>query len=423
MGVPAGLAYALLWFATGRSLGNAALSGAFFAVIMGAFGAYHAWRQWPGAGNLAAADRVKVVRSVRRGEGIDDPRLAPAVLEYAASVRGTQERERRLAWFVWLIAAGTLALALADTINKSFSKAVVWWVLVAFWVGFFIWVPRKRARLITNAQRAEDAAKELVPQVSGPSITAGASALPPQARPPLRASSAVLAVLGLLACFVVSFGLPSLELALLVAIPVGIRWKKAPGRERAALALIWAAALLLFVRFAVMPRAVFRTVRMGSRAMTPTIERHDRVLFNRLEGFDIGDIVAFHPPKDAHHRVCGPTPHTIAAGGAPCTAPEYEQKKGFYIRRVVAGPGDTVAIANGQLIRDGVPETARYVTSCRERQCNFPTPIRISRGMWFLMSDNRRESDDSRFFGPIPGGWIIGPAIFRTWPPDRVGTL
>jgi signal peptidase I len=399
------------------------LSGAFFGAAMGAFGAYHAWHQWPGAANLAAADRLKVVRAVRRGEGIDDARLAPAVLEYAASVRRTQERERRRAWFVWLIAAGTLAVALANTISKSFSKAAVWWLLVAFWAAFFIWLPRRRARLIASAKRAEDAAKKLVPQASGPSVTTGASAIPPQPGAPLRGSSIVLAVLGLLACFALSFGIPPLQLALLGAIPVGIRWKKAPGRELAALALIWAGALSFIVRFAVMPSAVFRTVGMGSRAMTPTIHRHDRVGFNRLEGFDIGDIVAFHAPKDAHHRVCGPTPHTIAAGGAPCAAPEYEQKKGLYIRRVVAGPGDTVAIANGQLIRNGVRETARYVTACGEPQCNFATPIRIPLGMWFLMSDNRRESDDSRFFGPIPGGWIIGPAIFRTWPPDRVGTL
>jgi signal peptidase I len=37
------------------------------------------------------------------------------------------------------------------------------------------------------------------------------------------------------------------------------------------------------------------------------------------------------------------------------------------------------------------------------------------------MGDNRGESDDSRFWGPISRDWIIGKAFATYWPPDRVG--
>jgi signal peptidase I len=40
-----------------------------------------------------------------------------------------------------------------------------------------------------------------------------------------------------------------------------------------------------------------------------------------------------------------------------------------------------------------------------------------------MMGDNRGESDDSRFWGPVPRGWIIGPAFFTYWPPKRIGFL
>ena len=53
--------------------------------------------------------------------------------------------------------------------------------------------------------------------------------------------------------------------------------------------------------------------------------------------------------------------------------------------------------------------------------CTYATPIRVPAGYYFMMGDNRDQSDDSRFWGPVPRSWIIGEAFFTYWPPDRIG--
>ena len=55
--------------------------------------------------------------------------------------------------------------------------------------------------------------------------------------------------------------------------------------------------------------------------------------------------------------------------------------------------------------------------------CNLPRPITIPPDHYFMMGDNRGESQDSRFWGPVPRDWIIGEAFATYWPPDRVGVF
>jgi signal peptidase I len=90
----------------------------------------------------------------------------------------------------------------------------------------------------------------------------------------------------------------------------------------------------------------------------------------------------------------------------------------------VALPGDRISIQSGHVIRNGTREKDGYAATCGSAgACSFSGMITVPRGDYFMMGDNRGESDDSRFWGPIPQSWIIGEAFFTYWPPDRIGLL
>jgi signal peptidase I len=173
---------------------------------------------------------------------------------------------------------------------------------------------------------------------------------------------------------------------------------------------------------------IVKPYRIPSGSMEPTLKVGQRVLVNRVGmhfgGPHVGEIVVFHPPKDAEQQICGPAPHMVSPGGAACSAPEPEASSVNFIKRIVAGPGDTLYIKEGHAYRNGKRESDPYINPCGGgSECSFPTPIKIPAGHWFMMGDNRGESDDSRFWGPIPTGWIIGGAFATYWPPDRIGFL
>lgn len=173
---------------------------------------------------------------------------------------------------------------------------------------------------------------------------------------------------------------------------------------------------------------IVKPYRIPSGSMEPTLAVGQRVLVNRLgmvfSDPHVGEIAVFHPPRDADREICGPTPHVIKLGGAACAAPETVQSSTNFIKRVVAGPGDVISIVEGHVIRNGVREQDSYIKACgASPECSFPTPIKIPPGHWFMMGDNRGESDDSRFWGPVPTGWIIGGAFATYWPIDRIGIL
>jgi signal peptidase I len=108
----------------------------------------------------------------------------------------------------------------------------------------------------------------------------------------------------------------------------------------------------------------------------------------------------------------------------PESAPEEDTNLNF-VKRIVAGPGDVIYIKEGHVYRNGKREKDPYIRPCGEssRECNFPVPIKIPPGHWFMMGDHRGFSNDSRYWGPVPIGWIVGGAFFTYWPPDRIGSL
>jgi signal peptidase I len=170
--------------------------------------------------------------------------------------------------------------------------------------------------------------------------------------------------------------------------------------------------------------------RIPSGSMEPTLHIGDRVLVNRFShrvlGHDpkVGDIVVFNPPRgaDSSQPICG-DPGQGGGTQSPCGTPTPEKSSQSFIKRVVAVGGDRIAVKNGHAIRNGRQASDSFIAPCDPASgtCNFPREITVPKGYVFLMGDNRGNSDDSRYWGPVPISWVIGRAFATYWPPSRIG--
>lgn len=126
----------------------------------------------------------------------------------------------------------------------------------------------------------------------------------------------------------------------------------------------------------------------------------------------IDDIVIFHPPRGALRGgvgVCGER----TAGNYVCADPIGGRSSTFYIKRVVALGGQRIAMFAGHVILNGKVQHepfARTAGCVLASICNYPTPSTVPHGYAFMLGDDRAESDDSRFWGPVPLLWIVGVA-------------
>jgi signal peptidase I len=176
---------------------------------------------------------------------------------------------------------------------------------------------------------------------------------------------------------------------------------------------------------------IVKPYRIPSGSMLPTLHINQRVLVDRIgthfSSPHVGDIYVFHPPKNYAAGCADPREGENSDGQdepQPCGVAQSQESSETFIKRVVGVPGDMISIVAGHVFRDGVRETDSYVAPCDgSGSCNFPRAIRVPPNDYFMMGDNRGESDDSRFWGPVPKAWIIGEAFLTYWPPDRVGIL
>ena len=189
---------------------------------------------------------------------------------------------------------------------------------------------------------------------------------------------------------------------------------------------------------------VVKPYQIPSESMEPTLDVGQRVLVNRfiyhLNDPSIGDIIVFHPPEGTEELSpgggeCGEHPKR----GYACDKPTEAEAGDNFVKRLVAGPGDHVRVINGRAIVNGEESSAangaanescgpplprsQWSSVQPDEHCNFPNTIVVPPDHYFMMGDNRANSDDSRFWGPIPKSWIIGEAFATYWPPDRIGTL
>lgn len=171
--------------------------------------------------------------------------------------------------------------------------------------------------------------------------------------------------------------------------------------------------------------------RIPSGSMLPTLQINQRVVVdrigNRFSAPHVGDIVVFHPPRNYALGCANPDQGENAAGltaDKPCDVTWGQESSETFIKRVVGLPGDRISVVDGHVIRNGVREPDSYIDACGDATaCSFSGSITVPSGDYYMMGDNRGESDDSRFWGPVPKAWIIGKAFLTYWPPDRIGFM
>lgn len=157
--------------------------------------------------------------------------------------------------------------------------------------------------------------------------------------------------------------------------------------------VISVAASILIITF------LYQPVRVEGTSMLPRLENHDRLFINkfvyRVSPISRGDVVVFHYPRD----------------------PEKS-----YIKRVIALPGDHLAIERGQVWLDGKPLAEPYVPDEYRDMRSLPETV-IPADTYFMMGDHRSISSDSREFGPVERDLIYGKAVFVYWPTRDAGVV
>ena len=163
--------------------------------------------------------------------------------------------------------------------------------------------------------------------------------------------------------------------------------------------LVWL-GLALLLRWAVIePRWI------PSGSMLPTLQLQDRILVEKLrprlgQPLPSGSIVVFHAP-----------PALVQAGYDPDAA---------LIKRVIGRPGDQIAVHDGQLWRNGEPVSEPW----RREPIDYSFgPVTVPEGNLLVLGDNRNASLDSHLWGPLPENAVIGTAVLRYWPLNRIGPI
>ncbi len=156
-----------------------------------------------------------------------------------------------------------------------------------------------------------------------------------------------------------------------------------------------------------------------SGSMEETLQVGDRVIVNKL-AYRIGDpgrgdVVVFEPETfEAESLVTKVSRNLLESVGL--RTPESD-----LIKRVIALPGETIEISDSQILINNAPLNEPYLASDLSMRDFGPEVVPLN--SYFVMGDNRNSSRDSRVFGAIDRGRIVGRAFSVVWPPSRWGGL
>lgn len=104
-------------------------------------------------------------------------------------------------------------------------------------------------------------------------------------------------------------------------------------------------------------------------------------------------------------------------GRAEIVVLDLPQMQELMIKRIIGLPGETVEIRQGHVYINGIEVPESYDHTASD---SFYGPITLEADTYFVLGDNRNNSNDSRSFGPIHRSSITGRAWLRYWPLTRV---
>ena len=151
---------------------------------------------------------------------------------------------------------------------------------------------------------------------------------------------------------------------------------------------------------------VFQAYEIPSGSMEETIMPGDMVFSEKVTYYfnepQPGDIVTFQDPE---------IPSRIL------------------IKRIIATGGQTVDLVDGKVVVDGVTLNEPYTDGLPSYPLTpvygtrIEYPYKVPEGKLWVMGDNRTNSQDSRYFGPIDEATVTGRAVLIYWPLDQIGLL
>ncbi len=175
--------------------------------------------------------------------------------------------------------------------------------------------------------------------------------------------------------------------------------------------VILALMIFLALQFSV------RNYQIEGSSMDPTLKAGEYVLVNklvylRIDPRDIARLVPFWDVTDDEHLFPFRPPRR---GDVIIFRFPKDQTREF-VKRVVGLPGETVEIRQGQVFIDDVALDEPYII---QPDRTTMEPQAVGRNSYFVLGDNRRASNDSRDWGPVPDQNVVGRAWVSFWPLNR----
>ena len=183
--------------------------------------------------------------------------------------------------------------------------------------------------------------------------------------------------------------------------------------------LLEAVALALIV-FLVIQTSI-RNFKVDGSSMHPTLEGGQYLMVNKLVYFQLdmrrlSRIIPFWKVDDPSARFAI---HPPQRGEVIVFHFPKDTSKDF-VKRVVGLPGEQVEVRQGTVYIDDDPLPEPYIT---RRDTKTVAPLRLGEKEYYVMGDNRRSSNDSRTWGPVPEGHVLGKVWFVYWPFSGVQIL